>query len=159
MKKNILLLALSFLLAAPAAIAATVSGNGALSFAALVGQQSPYLTKAEKNLLLKYLNGNAKAPFPKGKTVVVKADSVTCRISNVDITAHSCDLKFGVRTVALSGRTAHELYATLIENGVPSDGAAGSIFEAIGALDCKIAPAEVADEGGGGAKCEYTPAK
>jgi hypothetical protein len=152
------LLVLSLSLAGLPAMAGTVSGNGALSLAALVGEPSPHLTKAEKDLLLKYLNGEAKAKFRKGKHVAVKADSVTCRISNVDITAHSCDLKFGAATVALTGRKAHELYATLIENGVPSDGAAGSIFEAIGALDCKITPAEVADEGGGGAKCDYAPA-
>src|SRR5271165_5516406 len=97
----------------PSAWAGAMSGNGALSFAALVGQQSPHLTRAEKSLLLKYLNGDAKAKFPKGKLVAVKADSVTCRISDVDITAHSCELNFGARTVSLKGRAAHELYATL----------------------------------------------
>jgi hypothetical protein len=157
--KTPILLALSLSLACPMASAGTVSGNGALSFAALVGLESPHLTRAEKNLLLKYLNGEAKAAFPKGKNLAVKGDSVTCRISNVDITAHFCDLKFGARTVAFSGRKAHELYATLIENGVPFDGAAGSIFEAIGAFDCKIVPAEVAEMGGGGAQCDYAPAK
>jgi hypothetical protein len=157
--KTSLLLALSLSLVGPAAIAGTLNGNGALSLAALVGLESSHLTKAEKNLLLKYLDSEPKAKFPKGKDVLVKADSVSCRISNVDITAHSCELKFGARTVTLGGRKAHELYATLIENGVSSDGAAGSIFEAIGALDCKITPAEVADEGGGGVKCDYAPAK
>jgi hypothetical protein len=157
--KTRFLVALSLSLAGPTAIAGTLSGNGALSLAALIGQESPHLTRAEKSLLLKYLNGEAKATFPKGKNVVVKADSVTCRISNVDITAHFCDLKFGARTVAFSGRGAHELYATLIESGMPSDGAAGSMFEAVGALDCKIIPAEVAEAGGGGAKCDYAPAK
>jgi hypothetical protein len=157
--KTPFLLALALSLSASTAIAGTFSGNGALSLAALVGQESPNLSRGEKNLLLQYLNGEAKAKFPKGKDLVVKADSVTCRISNVDITTHFCDLKFGSRTIAFSGRKAHELYATLIENGVPSDGAAGSIFEAIGALDCRIVPAEVAEVSGGGAKCDYTAAK
>ncbi|WP_294532511.1 hypothetical protein [uncultured Rhodoblastus sp.] len=157
MKATVLFI-LSLSLAGLPALAATISGNGALSLAALVGQQSPHLTTAQKALLLKYLNGKARAPYPKGKEVVVKADSARCRISNVDIAAHSCDLQFGAKTVSLSGRKAHELYATLIENGVPSDGAAGSIYEATGALTCKIVPAEVAQEAGAGAKCDYAPA-
>ncbi|MCI4678648.1 hypothetical protein K9U39_05295 [Rhodoblastus acidophilus] len=149
----------ALLFAGQPATAGTMSGNGALSFAALLGQHSPHLSKAEKRLLLKYLNGEAEAKAPKGKTVSVKADAVTCRISNVDITFHSCDLTFAGRKVALKGRAAHEIYATLVENGVPGDGAAGSIYEAIGAVDCRIAPAEVVGRGGGGAQCDYAAAK
>ena len=153
-----LLIALAFSLACQTALAGSVTGNGALSLAALVGQHAPHLTKAEKRLLLNYFNGEAGAKFPTGKTFSVKADSVTCRISNVDITFHSCDLTFGASKVTIKGRLAHELYATLIENGVPGDGAAGSNFEAVGAVDCKIDPGEVASRGGGGAKCDYAPA-
>ncbi len=53
------------------------------------------------------------------------------------------------------GREAHELYATLIEAGVPSSGAAGSINESVKSLECVIDPAEVRQESGGGAKCTF----
>jgi hypothetical protein len=35
---------------------------------------------------------------------------------------------------------AHELYATLVETGAPSDGAAGTIHESISHLLCTIDP-------------------
>ena len=154
-----ILLAFAVSLVAQSALAGSMSGNGALSFAALVGQHSPSLTTAEKGLLLKYLHGHAETAYPKGLTFSVKADAVSCRISNVDITSHSCDLTFGAKKVSIKGRLAHELYATLVENGVASDGAAGSIFEAVGAVECKINPADVASKGGGGATCDYAAAK
>ena len=75
--------------------------------------------------------------------------------SNVDIKAHSCDLNFGKQDVALQGRSAHELYATLIEIGVAPDAGAGSVFEALAKLDCKIDPGEVTANAGGGAHCDY----
>jgi hypothetical protein len=33
-----------------------------------------------------------------------------------------CELDFGAKKVSFEARKAHELYATLIKNGVPSDG-------------------------------------
>jgi hypothetical protein len=153
--KPIALIVLPLLLATGSALA----GNSELSLAALVGAHSPHLTTAEKTLFEKYLESDAKAPDPSGKKIVVTAESVTCRISDVDITYHSCELDFGVKKVSFEGRKAHELYATLIENGVPSDGAAGSIYEAITKLDCTINPAEVKEESGGGASCKFKPSK
>jgi len=158
MKASILFI-LGLAASAQPASAASVSGNGALSLAALVGLQSLSLNKAEKAILRKYLDGHAQVIFYKGKKIEVKADAVTCRISNVDITEHSCDLTFGGKKKSISGRAAHEIYATLVENGVPSDGAAGSIFEAITNLDCKVTPSEVAQKAGGGATCDFTPPK
>jgi len=38
---------------------------------------------------------------------------------------------------------------------VPSDGAAGSIFEAVSNLGCTIDPGEVKQKGGGGAHCTW----
>jgi hypothetical protein len=75
------------------------------------------------------------------KKITVAAGAVTCRASNVDITQHSCDLTFGAKKATTQGRKAHELYATLAAVGVPPDGAAGSIFEAVSNLDCTIDPA------------------
>jgi hypothetical protein len=68
----------------------------------------------------------------------------------VDIAAFSCVLDFGSGTVSLSGRAAHEVFATLLENGVPGDGAAGTIYEAVLRLQCRLDPQEIAQKGGGG---------
>ena len=99
------------------------------------------------------------APPPPPERVVVKADNVVCRASNVDITEHSCVLTFGHRTVELKGRRAHELYATIDEVGVPPDGAAGSVFESLSKLDCTIDPKEIAQRAGGGASCTFDAAR
>lgn len=153
MKKSLVFAVLPYF--ASPAFAKDVSGNSALSLAALVGQHSPKLTATEKYLLNAYLDGRPKSDYPPGKKIVVKADEVTCRISNVDITGKSCDLKFGARNVSLLGVQAHELYATLIEAGIPSSGAAGSIYEGAKALTCTVNPAEVRQESGGGASCTF----
>jgi hypothetical protein len=154
--KSGVLLAVPLLAAGSAAFAASASGNAALSLAALVDQHSPSATRAERILLNAYLDGRATARFPAGRTIVVTADEVTCRISDVDITQKDCRLTFGPRTVTLAGRHAHELYATLIEAGVPSSGAAGSIYESVKQLTCTIDPAQVRQRAGGGATCNFT---
>ena len=138
-----LLLLMGLLLAPRAASAETVDGSGALALAGLLGIVSPLLGAQEKDVLNKLLDGKADFTFPKGKTISVVAARVACKASNVDIKSHSCNLSFGKQNVALKGRAAHELYATLIEIGVPPDAGAGSVFEAIGKLDCKIDPNEV----------------
>ncbi len=143
------------MLAGPAA-AAGAMGNGALSLAALVGLRSPAQTAVEKYLLSAYLAGRPKADYSRGKKVVVRADEATCRISNVDITAKSCDLKFGASSVPLLGGQAQALYATMIEVGVPPSGAAGSIIVSVKGLACTIDPAAVRQESGGGANCAFT---
>jgi len=37
--------------------------------------------------------------------------------------------------------------------GVPADGAAGTIFEALSKLSCTLAPTVIQDKAGGGADC------
>jgi hypothetical protein len=137
--------------------AETADGSGALALAALVGENSPLLSAPEKSGLTKFLDGQANVNFPAGQTISVAAEKLTCRASNVDITSHSCELTFGGKNVALKGRRAHELFATLAEIGVPPDGAAGSIFEAVSNLECTIDPNEVKQNSGGGAHCKYAP--
>jgi len=39
--------------------------------------------------------------------------------------------------------------------GVPSDGAAGSVFESLSKLNCTIDPAEIKQKAGGGANCAF----
>jgi hypothetical protein len=153
-----LLAAASFLLAAAPAWAAgsTASGSSALALAALVAQQSPTLSAPEKHALAGFFAGNPKTPYA-GKTITVTADKIVCKAGNVDITLHQCDLTFGAKTVTLTGEKAHELYATILEVGVPPDGAAGTTYEALSQLSCTIDPAQIRAEAGGGATCTFTP--
>lgn len=151
------LAALTLLALAHAAVASDISGASAVSLAARIGERSPDLAAAEKTLIAAYLDGRRDAPFPPGRKLVVKADEATCRISNPDVTGKSCALAFGARRVVFGGREAQALYATLIEAGVPSSGAAGSILESLKALECVIDPAEVRQGSGAGAKCVFAP--
>lgn len=157
--RKLALLVVPVLLAGPVSAASTstsTAGNSALALAALVGAQSPALNAQQKGALAHMLDGNLNFAFPASQKIPVKADKVTCRASNVDISAHSCQLTFGGATHSLVGRAAHELYATLIESSVPSDGAAGSLFESLTLLSCTIDPNEVKQKAGGGADCTFT---
>jgi hypothetical protein len=149
-----LLLLLGLALVPRAACAQTADGSGAYALAALVGENSPLVGPPAKKLLAKFLDGKTKVSST-GQIISVNVDKLICKASNVDITLHSCDLVFGTRTATLTGRAAHELYATLIEIGVPPDAGAGSVFEAVSKLDCKIDPNAVIANAGGGARCDY----
>ena len=46
---------------------------------------------------------------------------------------------------------------TLALAGVPSDGAAGSIFESLSKLSCTLDPKAIKDKAGGGADCSFEP--
>ena len=151
------LVAVPLLLAAQSAFADQVGGNGALALAALVAENSPAVNAFNKLVMARMLNGNLAFSYPAGQTIVVNADSVVCRASNVDISAHSCQLKFGGVTHSRVGRRAHEIYATIAEIGVFPDGAAGSVFEAVSHLACTIDPNVVKQRAGGGASCTFTP--
>ncbi|MGA7385303.1 MAG: hypothetical protein WBW81_11615, partial [Methylocella sp.] len=157
--KPIAFLTMPLLLASHAAFAGTIDGNGALALAALVAEHSPSVKASDKTVLAKFLNGQTNVAHPPNMKITVAAGAVTCRASDVDITQHSCDLTFAAKKVTMQGRRAHELYATLAEAGVPPDGAAGSIFEAVSNLDCTIDPGAVKQKAGDGAHCTFDPAK
>ena len=154
--KPIAILTIPLLLANYPAFAGSIDGNGALALAALVAEHSPNVKAHDKFLLEKFLNGQT---YGSKKKITVAAGAVTCRASDVDITQHSCDLTFGAKKVATQGRKAHELYATLAEVGVPPEGTAGSVVEAVSNLECAIDPAELKQKAGGGAHCTFAPAK
>lgn len=82
-------------------------------------EHSPNVKAGDKSLLEKFLNGRV---YSYRKKITVAASSISCKAS----TRMRSDLSEKITT---HGRKAHELYATLAEAGVPSDGAAGSIFE------------------------------
>jgi hypothetical protein len=144
-------------LAPAAAQAGASNGSSALALSAIVGDLSPQTSAADKKLLAAYFAGRAEAPHAKGQRIAVKADAIDCRAGNVDITSRACELTFGAKKIDLSGRKANELYATLIENGVVAEGAAGSSHASITALDCIVDADEVAEKAGGGARCAFTP--
>jgi hypothetical protein len=141
----------------PAAAATTGTGHGALALAAIVGQYDPALAPGFRAGLLRLLADQAFGGTHSGN-VIVKADAITCRAGDVDLKAFGCALTFGSHTVTLKGRQAAELYATLIEAGVPSDVATGTAYERVKALSCTLDITELGGPGmgdGGGASCAY----
>jgi hypothetical protein len=154
--RPIVLCIMPLLLATASALAGSIEGSSALALAALVAEHSPNVKAGNKLLLEKFLNGRV---YSYGKKINVVASGITCKAGDVDITLHECDLTFGAQKITAHGRKAHELYATLAEAGVPSEGAAGSSIEALSNLDCTIDPVEVKQKAGGGAHCTYAPAK
>jgi hypothetical protein len=126
-----------------------------LALATLVAEHSRNVKAGDKFLLGKFLNGQT---YASKKKIAVAADAVTCKTSDVDITLHSWSDLWSEKDHD-TRQKAHELYATLAEVGVPPDGTAGSIFEAVSNLDCTIEPDEVKQKAGGGAHCTFVPAK
>jgi hypothetical protein len=143
------------LLALPAWAATTATGGSALALSTLVSEKSPTLGPVDKHTLAKLFEENANVSYPPGKKITVSADKIVCKAGNVDITQHSCALTFGTRTITLTGRRAHELFATLGEVGVPPEGAAGTIFENLSHLACTIDPNLIKQRAGGGADCNF----
>ncbi len=148
---------LSLLLASEAASAATATGSSGLALASLVAAQSPLLAWRERIVMARMFAGQLNFSFPANRKITIRADAVACRASNVDITSRACDLTFGARRVSVKGRTAHELFATIAQVGVPPDGAAGTIRESLSNLVCTIDPNEVKQKAGGGATCNFDP--
>jgi hypothetical protein len=150
------ILACSLSLASSAAWAApaTVSGSVALALAGVVAPHSPLPAK-EKKAVAAFFGGNSNVRY--ARKITVTADKVVCRASNVDITSRSCALTFGSRTHTVKGSDANAIYATVALAGVPPDGAAGTIYEALSKLSCTLDPAAIKDKAGGGADCSFEP--
>jgi hypothetical protein len=155
--RKVAILALPVLLAAPAAHAASTGGNAGLALAARVAAHSPTLSPQQKAVMQRMLDGNLNFHYPAHQKIVVKADAVTCRASNVDISSHSCAFTFGAHKPSIQGDSGAALYATLVWAGVPSDGAAGTIYEAVKNLVCTIDPNAVKQRDGSGADCAFDP--
>jgi hypothetical protein len=135
---------------------ADAAGHAALALAVVVGDDSPHLSRYTRLDLALLLEDK---PLLHGKhaLITVKADSVVCQAGDVDLAAYSCTLTFGTIKRTRTGRRANELFATLIEAGVPSDGAAGHIFESVSKLECKLDPKALAGKDGSGATCTFQP--
>jgi hypothetical protein len=151
------LVAIPLIIASGAAFAAQSNGNAALALAALVGEQSPALGSNEKMVLARFLAGETNFVLPAGvHQIVVKADKITCRLGDVSIVEHSCILSFGAARVREPGRAGQELLATLQQNGVEANGAAGTIYYTVAPIECRVDAATVQSNDGGGARCDYT---
>jgi hypothetical protein len=117
------------------------------------------MSSTDRRAMARVFAGNPIS-FLVGRKISVTANSIGCRISNVDIAACRCDLVFedrrrGDREVSLTGRAANELFATLVAAGVVPGGAAGSTVEKLNKLVCTIDPNEVRQKAGGGADCVF----
>ncbi|MGY2811464.1 hypothetical protein [Bradyrhizobium sp. USDA 4506] len=150
------ILACSLLLASSAtwAAPATTSGSVALALAGVVAPYSPLPAK-EKKAVAAFLGGDSNVPITR--KITVTADKVVCRASNVDITSRSCELSFGSKTHTVRGSEANAMFATVALAGVPPDGAAGTIYEALSKLSCTLDPKVIKDKAGGGAACSFEP--
>jgi len=113
------------------------------------------LNLAEKQMRAMLLDSEVNTDSSSINIISVVADKISCMASNVDIASHTCEVEFGENTIALRGRKAHEVFATIAEIGVSAEGAAGSIFEDITNLNCSIDVSEVKKKGGEGAFCRY----
>lgn len=149
--------AAAMVLASQRAVAASTDGSYALGLASVIAAHSPILSREEKRVMARLFGGHADVAVPATSKISVRADAVVCVESDIDITKNSCTLTFGARKVSLSGRSGHELFATLVVAGVPPDPGAGSIFERVAHLVCTISPHIIAQRAGGGAGCTFHP--
>jgi hypothetical protein len=155
--RRLVFVAFPLLLVQQVASAATAIGDNAMALAALVAENSPSLGPNEKMVMARLIDGNLNFAFPKNKKISVRADAVVCRVSDLDITFCSCDPTFGKKIVAVKGRKAHELFATIGLVAVPPDGAASAIVEGVSHLMCTINPGEIQQMSGDGADCKFDP--
>src|SRR3954464_10704068 len=132
---------------------ATVSGPAALALAGVVALYSPLLTADEREAVSAFFVGQSGVRY--AKKILVTADKIVCRVSNVDITARSCELTFKGAKQTISGRRAGKILATEAMVGFPADGAAGSVSEGLSKLTCTLDPAEIKQKAGGGASCSF----
>src|SRR5213592_985811 len=71
---------------------ATASGSAALALAGVVALYSPLLTADEREAVSAFFVGQSGVRYTK--KISVTADKIVCRVSNVDITARSCETTF-----------------------------------------------------------------
>jgi hypothetical protein len=134
---------------------ASASGPSALALAAVVAAHSAVLSSFDRRAMSRLLAGNGGASFPPTRKISVTADSIQCKVSNVDIVSRSCDLTFGAGKRHFTGRDANELYATMAAAGIMGEGAAGTLTESVTKLVCTIDPNAIRQKDGSGADCTF----
>ena len=78
---------------------------------------SPLLTADEREAVSAFFVGQSGVRY--AKKISVTADKIVCRVSNVDITARSCELTFKGAKQTITGRRASEIFATEAMAGIP----------------------------------------
>ena len=78
---------------------------------------SPLLTADEREAVSAFFVGQSGVRY--AKKISVTADKIVCRVSNVDITARSCELTFKGAKQTITGRRASEIFATEAMAGMP----------------------------------------
>jgi hypothetical protein len=141
-----LFLLTAFGLTPASAAPVSVSGSTAVAVAGVIAPYSPLLSAHEKRTIADLFNGHK---------LTVTAESIVCRVSNVDITARSCELTFDKFARTLKGREANEVNATLAAAGAVAEGAAGSMIQSVTNLTCTLDPNVIKDNAGGGADCSF----
>jgi len=154
--RRALLLVVPFLFTSATVHAAQSTGNAALALAALIGAEDPVLSQSQKHVLAHFLAGQAVSVPPTSQRIKTRADRIRCRMGDVDTTLHDCTLTFGHREITRAGRTGQLLLATLQENGVPPDGAAGTIYYTVTNISCVVDATGVEQHAGIGATCTFT---
>jgi len=152
--RNIALLVFMLFAGQASAASLTTNGPAALALAAIVANHSRMLSVADRNALARLFSGRGNFGYPANRTILVSADAIDCRVSDVDLTDRACELTFPTRKQSLKGRDANELYSALAVAGVPSDGAAGSTHESVSHLLCTIDPSAIKQKDGSGAACK-----
>jgi hypothetical protein len=137
------------------ASAASASGPSALALAAVVAAHGSQLGSFDKRAMSRLFDGKGGLIISRVRKITVTADSIVCKMSDVDITQRSCDVTFKSHKRTLTGRDANEVFATLALGGVMSEGAAGSINASIKNLECTVEPKVIAKRAGGGATCMF----
>ncbi|WP_426422893.1 hypothetical protein [Bradyrhizobium genosp. A] len=151
----ILVAGISHVAGASDATHSKISGSTALALTGVIAPLSPILSGAEKKAVAMLFAANADIPYKK--PIVVTADRIVCRTSNVDITLRNCEVIFGNKVRTVNGPTANEIFATEALAGIPPDGAAGSNFESLSKLSCTIDPNAIRQKDGSGADCTFQP--
>src|SRR5260370_24547700 len=99
---------LSFLLlTCQSVLAATASGSSAFALASLVAVHSPVLSTGDTLLVRRLFNGHFHQLRADTKVISVEANAIVCRVDNVDLSAHSCKLAFGSKTINLHVRQTY----------------------------------------------------
>jgi hypothetical protein len=137
------------------AASATVNGPNALALAGVVALYSPLLSADERETAAALFVGEKDVRY--ARKITITADKIACRVSNVDIAARSCELIFNGKKQSVTGRRASEIFATEAVAGVPSDGAAGSVYETLSNLNCTLDPKAIKQKDGSGASCTFEP--
>jgi hypothetical protein len=156
--KKVLTIILSLILNQATTVLAdtiNISGPWALALASVVAQHSPLLSRSERRVMARLFEGNTGFSFPSGKKLLIGAETVSCRVSNIDIATRDCNLEFKAKTRSATGREANEINATATAVGAPSDGAAGSSITSLSKLVCTIDPNQIKQVTGGGADCVF----